>query len=155
MSNPRDCWETPDWLFQKLDRLYHFTLDACANATNHKCLVWHEGDGPPDPNTHWWGRVFCNPPYSNISPWVEKAIREWPSCELIVMLLPSRTDQAWFHQLRQVADIHFIKGRIQFVPPPGVKKSSNREASIIAVFKPFGNSAEYNALGSAKGSDNE
>lgn len=30
-------WETPDELFQELDRVYHFTLDACARPENAKC----------------------------------------------------------------------------------------------------------------------
>ena len=30
------CWETPDDLFQKLNKEFNFTLDVCANKENHK-----------------------------------------------------------------------------------------------------------------------
>ena len=36
-SSKKDDWETPQWLFDKLDSEFHFTLDPCANDLNHKC----------------------------------------------------------------------------------------------------------------------
>lgn len=30
-------WETPQDFFDEIDNEFHFTLDACANGTNHKC----------------------------------------------------------------------------------------------------------------------
>lgn len=30
-------WETPQDFFDEIDNEFHFTLDACANETNHKC----------------------------------------------------------------------------------------------------------------------
>ena len=32
-----DDWEKPQWLFDKLDSEFHFTLEQCANDLNHKC----------------------------------------------------------------------------------------------------------------------
>ena len=32
----RDEWETPQWLFDILDKQYYFTFDCCANKTNCK-----------------------------------------------------------------------------------------------------------------------
>lgn len=37
MPGSRDDWETPEWLFKELDSEFHFTLDAAASDTNHKC----------------------------------------------------------------------------------------------------------------------
>lgn len=36
-SSTTDQWVTPQWLFDKLDAEFHFTLDPCADETNHKC----------------------------------------------------------------------------------------------------------------------
>lgn len=76
----------------------------------------------------WAGeRVWCNPPYSNIAPWVEKAWSEWNSpCvqpQLVVMLLPAnRTEQGWWQRevepFRDRADglnVEFLPGRLRFI----------------------------------------
>lgn len=36
-NEDRDDWETPDWLFNKLNKQYNFKLDCCANNQNKKC----------------------------------------------------------------------------------------------------------------------
>lgn len=36
-SQNTDKWETPQWLFDKLNRIFNFDLDVCANEENHKC----------------------------------------------------------------------------------------------------------------------
>lgn len=36
-SSKTDKWETPQWLFDRLNRIFCFELDACADETNHKC----------------------------------------------------------------------------------------------------------------------
>lgn len=36
-SSRSDEWATPQWLFDKLDNKYRFTLDPCATEHNHKC----------------------------------------------------------------------------------------------------------------------
>ena len=36
-SSNTDEWETPQDLFDKYDVIYHFTLDAAASDSNHKC----------------------------------------------------------------------------------------------------------------------
>lgn len=35
-SSDKNDWETPQSLFDELDRRYHFTLDVAASHTNHK-----------------------------------------------------------------------------------------------------------------------
>ena len=36
-SSEVDVWSTPQDLFDKLDKEFHFTLDVCADRSNHKC----------------------------------------------------------------------------------------------------------------------
>lgn len=34
-------WSTPQWLFDELDKEFHFTLDACAQPFNAKCKKFY------------------------------------------------------------------------------------------------------------------
>ena len=62
-------------------------------------------------------RVWCNPPYGrSISKWVQKAYEESRKPNtIVIMLLPARTDTAYFHDYVVKADeISLIRGRIKF-----------------------------------------
>lgn len=60
--------------------------------------------------------LFINPPYSDISKWVEWAITNHIlSGKHVVLLIPSRTDTKYFHELLlHGCDLEFIKGRLKF-----------------------------------------
>jgi site-specific DNA-methyltransferase (adenine-specific) len=82
----------------------------------------------------WSGnRVFCNPPYSNISTWVEKCYRE--GCKdntLVVMLIPARTDTRYFHDyILHRAEVRFVRGRLKF----GDGKNSAPFPSMLVIFR--------------------
>ncbi len=124
-----DEWETPQDLFDKLDSEFHFTLDVCANAQNHKCAQYYTkaDDGLKMP---WGGVIWCNPPYGReVGKWVEKCA----NCSgLAVMLLPARTDTRWFHEfIYQKAEVRFIKGRLKF----GGSKNAAPFPSMVVVFR--------------------
>lgn len=36
-STGQNNWSTPQKLYEKLDSVFHFTLDPCADESNHKC----------------------------------------------------------------------------------------------------------------------
>jgi len=62
-------------------------------------------------------RVFCNPPYGRqIAEWVRKAYEtNLEHGNLVVMLIPARTDTKWFHDyIYGKAEIRFVKGRLKF-----------------------------------------
>lgn len=54
-SSKTDLWETPQDFFDMLDAEFGFTLDAAADAQNHKCPCYYtrEQDGLKQP---WPGR---------------------------------------------------------------------------------------------------
>lgn len=110
--------------FAILDREFNFTIDAAAAAHNAKKPRYYtrENSGLL---ASWAGeRVYCNPPYSNIRPWVEKAWYE-KDAELVFLLLPAnRTEQAWWQDLiepfRDRGDrltTRFLRGRQRFISP--------------------------------------
>lgn len=156
----RDCAGTPWGLFAQWHMRWSFTVDACALPYNAKLSRYW---GPPlsdpawqlttswrfanpDPNAYdglaqdWTGeRVWVNPPYGKglIVPWVDKALER--RAELVVLLLPSRTEMPWFHRLYAEAQLEFLPHRVQFDAPPGLgqdfKKSTNFERSFLAIVK--------------------
>ena len=119
-ASQTDDWATPQNLFDELDAIYNFTLDVAASSTNHKTAKWF-GLDHDDPTLRdglamsWAGEsVWCNPPYGRvIKQWVKKAHEESKHAK-IVMLLPARTDTAWFHDYAVRHKVTFIRGRIKF-----------------------------------------
>ena len=111
-----DEWRTPVKLFQELDQEYNFTLDPCSTKENHLCKKYftRETDGLLQ---SWENQiVFCNPPYSAISKWVEKCYNEFIKNNItIVLLIPARTDTKYFHNyIYGIAELRFLKGRLKF-----------------------------------------
>lgn len=103
-----------------------FTLDVAAAAHNTKCERYftREDNGLDQP---WAGeRVWMNPPYSDIEPWMVKAWEEWPRTRGIVALLPAnRTEQTWWQRhieprrdrAGSPLTIEFLPGRLRFLKP--------------------------------------
>lgn len=61
-----------------------------------------------------WHQVnFVNPPYSRKIAWIKKAMQQMKKGRTSIMLLPTATDAAWFHDLiMKFAKIRFIRGRL-------------------------------------------
>ena len=130
-----DDWATPRDLFNRLNEEHRFDLDVAASSTNHLCDEWfgldHDNDARKDGlKADWYGHVWCNPPYGRvIKDWVLKASLHH---DLVVMLLPARTDTRWFHELvLPNADVKFIKGRLKF----GGHKVSAPFPSMLVTFE--------------------
>lgn len=130
-SSLTDLWATPEYLFKELDKEFHFTLDVCADETNHKCERYFskEIDGLSQP---WDGVCWMNPPYGReIGKWVEKAkISAWGGA-VVVALLPARTDTRWWREhVMEASELRFINGRVKF----GGSDTGAPFPSVIAIF---------------------
>ncbi len=104
--NKSDHWSTPVATYDALHAEFGFTFDPCP--------LMSQDDGR---KVKWTGRVFCNPPYSRIIEFLRKGLYHLAvgDCELIVYLVPSRTDTVWFHDYcYQKAEIRFFRGRLKF-----------------------------------------
>lgn len=101
-------WRTPEALFAGLHAEYGFTLDGAAKPGNSLTARYSS----PDSRLPWTGeRVFCNPPWSNIAPFVELAA----TAALAVLLVPARVNAKWFHRALELgAQPRFFRGRPHF-----------------------------------------
>lgn len=116
-SNRQD-WTTPDDLFIPLDDEFAFTLDAAASATNARADKYFTKED--DAFKQNWGRhtVWVNPPYGikpGLSDWVKKGYEASLGGATVVMLIPARTNTAWFHDYcLALGEVRFVRGRPKF-----------------------------------------
>ncbi len=139
----RDSWRTPLWFFDEVRRRFArngiFDLDAAADDENALCSTYYtkKDNALIQP---WTGCVYVNPPYSFIEPWVHKAhaVVFQRIAERVVMVLPSRTGTDWYGYAERYGRVYRVQGRLNFDTPPGAKRSSNPQDTIIVVFeRPF------------------
>ena len=126
-SSIRQNWRTPKRFYEELDKEFHFDFDPCPGGV----VTWENGGLNIE-----WGKVsFCNPPYSDIARWVAKAWREAEKGKTVVLLIPSRTDTAWWHDfVGQASEVRFIRGRLKF-EKPGLKSDAAPFPSAIVIFR--------------------
>lgn len=152
-AQDKTLWETPPALFDRLNQVFNFTLDACAQHHTAKVSLRYfvrTEDcqfcaGTPDPMCLWcdglrqpWApqRVWLNPPYGRaMSPWLAKAWEESQRGALVVALIPNDTSTRCYHDLVQGrAEIHPLDGRVKFVGAPGMPNFGN----LLAIYWPTG-----------------
>ena len=125
-------WSTPQDLFDKLHKVWEFTLDVCATEENAKVLYFYDkaDDGLKQ---SWKGHVcWMNPPYGReIVKWMRKAFQESLRGAVVVCLVPARTDTVWWHDHAMKGDVTFLKGRLKF----GDAKNSAPFPSAIVIFR--------------------
>lgn len=124
---------TPE-VFDPLHERFDFTIDVAASSHNAKLPRFFsiEEDGL---RQSWEGeRVWCNPPYSKIGPWLAKAWEEAERAALIVMLLPAnRTEQTWWQEyvepyrdrLGSRLRVEFLRGRLRFIAAGKIEVGPN------------------------------
>lgn len=138
-SSENQTWCTPWAFFKEIDTEFHFDLDAAATERSAKCSNFYtpETDGlsqewnvPPEK------AVFCNPPYGReLKFWVQKAYEEAQKGTKIVLLIPARTDTAYFHDyIYKKANIRFLRGRIKFENELEESKGSAPFPSMLVIY---------------------
>lgn len=131
-------WCTPQDFFGKLNAEFHFVLDAAATERSAKCEKYYtpETDGLVQSWNCGGGAVFCNPPYGReIRKWVRKAYTEAQNGQTIVLLIPARTDTAYFHDyIYGKAEIRFVRGRLTFTDEEGNSQKDKNGRAMPAPF---------------------
>jgi phage N-6-adenine-methyltransferase len=111
-SSKKQDWETPDYLFKKIDAVFHFTRDVCASKKNTKCKkFWSEQDSCLD--KQWGGINWMNPPYASMKKFIKKAYEQRKNA-ITVCLVPARTNTRWWHEFCMKGEVYFICGRPKF-----------------------------------------
>lgn len=89
--------------------------------------------------------MFCNPPYGrDLGKWMQKAYEERNRHEVIVMLVPARTETAyWSKWVYEKADqVLFVRGRIAF----GTTGGKAPFGSAIVVYRPDRIKTDYGTI---------
>jgi phage N-6-adenine-methyltransferase len=131
-SRSSDEWYTPRWITRSLGK---FDLDP---ASSDKVAIQVASefytikeDGLQKP---WHGRVWLNPPFSDIRPWAKRMIHHNNG----IMLCFARTEAAWFHELvRHCGRVFLVRRRVQFNRPG---ETNPRACPMGIVLFPFGES---------------
>ena len=136
----RDDWETPQPLFDLLNREFQFTIDGAANADNRKCPRWLGPGSAIAEDAFTWRPmqiqpeiVWCNPPYgSGLGAWMA-LFATWAMAGAdVVALVPNATDARWFRDgVSTATEVRLLSGRVQFVGTT----SSNPSGSALFIWR--------------------
>lgn len=134
VSQKTDEWATPPGFVRPLAAAVDgFDLDVASGAEHSPVAdrgYDKDDDGLSQP---WPGKIWCNPPYSNISPWLRKAIseRQQSRAEFVVALVKGDTSTDWFHKYGTEADLFvFVNYRMKF----GDSSNSAPFPSLVLVY---------------------
>ncbi len=142
-SSEKQTWETPQDFFNKLNDIFNFNLDACAEDETAKVDNYFtiEDDALIQ---DWKGVVWCNPPYGREQiKFINKGLSEHRKHgSTIVFLIPARPDTKVWQDIifKNASQVCFIKGRLKF----GNSKDSAPFPCALVV---FGESKDLSDLG--------
>jgi len=136
-------WASPPELMVQLrEEFGPFELDPAATPENAQAPRFYSEreDGLRQP---WNARsVYVNPPYGHgLGAWVRRAVEAARAGAVVVMLLPARTDTAWFHDCvwdaqqhrpRPGVEVRLLRGRVRYGG-----RGSAPFPSMVVVFRPL------------------
>lgn len=146
----RNAWRTPPEIFAALNAEFDFKIDVA--ATEENALVdWLI---PPESNalTSEWlidgvtthgDYCWLNPPYSDITPWVNKSHEQSSRHGLgVVMLVMADTSVGWYKKaIETCQEVRFItgaSGRLAFLDPvTGKPIGGNNKGSMFLIWHPY------------------
>ena len=113
----RQCWTTQPKLFQQLNKIFQFTIDACASEDNALCKRYWSKEN--DCRKQDWSNeiVFCNPPFGDTGTIISNA----PKATNAVFLLPVTCLATKYFEANPPSLICIPNHRIRFDPPKGLK----------------------------------
>ena len=130
-----DIWLTPLDLIRPLGV---FDLDPCGESF-HKTAktIYTEGGLSKD----WFGRVWLNPPYSEVEKWLDRLVEHGNGIALVF----ARMDVKWAQKiLPQATSVFFPKGRLYFLTKE-LKIKGN--AGAPSMFISFGEVPDWTNIG--------
>lgn len=154
---PKDDWRTPPDLYARLDSEFRFALDAACEAHNQLApngLRADEGmDGLLLPWHTYGGAVWCNPPYSNVRPWLERALVASRLVPVVLAITADTSTRWWLECVaHEASEIRFLTGRVKFLLPDGARHETKcgggglTTPSAIVVYRPSGGPPRYSYI---------
>jgi len=138
-ANIKDSWQTPIELFNSLDDEFDFTCDVAASTENSLCSYYFTEELNALKEDFWGTVNYCNPPYSDIAPWVNKAIEQYKLGLTTVMLVPADTSVKWFKLAYESCnEVRLISGRISFINAETHKPvNGNNKGSVLFIWRGY------------------
>jgi len=151
---PTDLYETPPELFEALNMVFDFDVDAAAALCTAKCFHWFGPEHLMEEQHNaltWEGNwtdldpdgfatsVWCNPPYSqpNLERFARRCRDEARKGAIVVMLCPHSPETGWWREyVLQACEVWEVFPRVQFLLD-GERKPGNPWASAVVVWTPF------------------
>ena len=135
----RDEWRTPRFVFDWANRRFHFAVDLAATEANALCPLMITKN--ENAFMQYWHRFhgvgWCNPSYSDIDPWLAKAVAEAHHGFTSVFLIPAPNgeDRYGAYVFDVASEVIFITGRLAFLRPDGAPVSGNTRGSCLVVYR--------------------
>ena len=148
-ESEQDCAQTPWWFIKSLEDFTNLKieLDVCCSPSTAKSKNFLSLDIDLNGlDLSWQGVNWCNPPYSDIEPWVEKSYAESLGGNTTLMLIPDKAEVGYTRLARHYADtvIH-MPFRLNFLRPDGSefvdtkgKKQGPKFPVCVYIFTPQG-----------------
>jgi phage N-6-adenine-methyltransferase len=148
-ESEQDCAQTPWWFIESIEDYTNLRIEldvCCAANTAKSCTYFSLDDGEDALNLPWGDVNWCNPPYSNPTPWVLKSADESERGLTTMMLIPDKAEVGYTRLARQYADtvIH-MPFRLNFLRPDGSeflgkdgKKQGPKFPVCVYIFTPQG-----------------
>jgi len=138
-KSERDTYRTPKYIFNYAQNIVgEINHDTACDRNNALADPIVSYDGQDALSVEWRGVCWCNPPYSNITPWVEKAIA---SSAITVMLIPSPNGESYYKTLIENSHEIAIHGRISFIGADGKPKNGNTRGSSLFIVNGYAKGA--------------
>lgn len=140
-ESEKDLWQTPQVLFDNLNKEFDFDTDICASGENTLCGTYFTAERSAL-DTRWdffyrHASCFLNPPYSETEKFLNMASEQSKLRNItIVALVNANTDTRWFSEASKTAsEIRLISGRVSFVKPDGKKASGNPKGQCLIIWR--------------------
>ena len=141
--NENNQWYTPAKWIIKVNDVFEGSIDldpASCKIANERVMAKNiftiENSGLKN---DWFGKVFCNPPYSapDLTNFLKKAIKEFESGHVseMIILTNQGTDTRWCQIISKGLQAYTI-GRISFVRPNGFDYGGTSRGQLFSYYGP-------------------
>jgi phage N-6-adenine-methyltransferase len=125
-----DDWLTPPYI---LEALGPFDLDPCASMRQTRQTARHqftqENNGLKQ---EWKGRVWCNPPYRDLEPWLRRMANHGNGIALTYARTETRAFEQWVWPCADA--MLFFFGRIAFFRPGKHEAKAGPGPSVLVAY---------------------